>query len=247
MNFTFNGKESNLIMIEDGFVFPSLSKQVTYHDNNHASYRRRKRSTFEPFSFSVPFFARNNQNTMTRDDLNTIINNLFYSKGPQKFKLKNSGWHIIGEFNGPYETPNIINGFTSFEMEFTSSYSHKFYDGEQVVRTSDKRARISTKSQLPTIPLIELTGLSGNDVQISNSKHDGTFKRIRLSGNLPAGLTIDPQNETIYTTSTGTERLDLLRIDSNFEDFTLENLDVVVLTNESDTAAAKLTYKELML
>src|SRR5699024_12620670 len=142
---------------------------------------------------------------------------------------------------------NVINGLVSHELEFTSSYRHKFDDGEQVVRTSDKRARISTTSHLPTIPLIKLTGLSGNDVQISNSKHDGTFKRIRLSGNLPAGLTIAPQNETIYTTSTGTERLDLLRIDSNFEDFTLENVDVVVLTNESDTAAAKLTYKELML
>src|SRR5699024_6172095 len=152
-----------------------------------------------------------------------------------------------GEFNGPYELPNVINGFVSFELEFTSSYSHKFYDGEQVVRTSDKRARISTRSQLPMIPLIESTGLSGNDVQISNSKHDGTFKRIRLSGNLPAGLTIDPQNESIYTTSTGTERFDLLRIDSNFEDFTLENLDVVVMTSESDTSATKLTYKEYVL
>src|SRR5699024_6589312 len=99
-----------------------------------------------------------------------------------------------GEFNGPYASPNVLNGFVCFELEFTSSYSHKFYDGDQVVRTSDKRARISTKSQLPTIPLIELTGLVGNDVQISNSKRDGTFKRIRLSGNLPAGLTIDPQN-----------------------------------------------------
>lgn len=247
MNFTFNGKESDLIMIEDGFVFPSLSKQVTYHDNNHASYRRRKRSIFEPFSFSVPFFARNNQNTMTRDDLNVIINNFFYSKGPQKFKLKKSEWYMIGEFNGPYELPNVINGFISFELEFTSSYSHKFYDGEQIVETVGKRARIESKTQLPATPLIELTGLTGNDVQLSNSKDDGDFKRIRLSGNLPSAITIDPANETIYTTSTGTERLDLLRIDSNFEDFTIEHLDVVVLTNESDTATAKLTYKELML
>lgn len=234
-------------MIEDGFVFPSLSKQVTYHDNNHASYRRRKRSMFEPFSFSVPFFARNNQNTMTRDDLNVIINNFFYSKGPQKLKLKKSEWYMIGEFNGPYELPNVINGFVSFEMEFTSSYSHKFYDAEQVVRTTDKRARIESKTQLPSTPLIELTGLTGNDVQLSNSKDDGDFKRIRLSGNIPSAITIDPANETIYTTPTGTERIDLLRIDSNFEDFTIEHLDVVVLTNESDTAAAKLTYKELML
>lgn len=247
MNFNFDGKKDELIFIEDGFVFPSMSKKVQYHPTEHVSRRRRRRSIREPFSFSIPFFAKNNQNKTERDEVNERISKLFYSTSPERLKIKNSNWYMIGEFNGPYDLPNVINGFTSFEMEFTSSYSHKFYDGEQVVRTSDKRARISTKSQLPTIPLIELTGLSGNDVQISNSKHDGTFKRIRLSGNLPAGLTIDPQNETIYTTSTGTERLDLLRIDSNFEDFTLENLDVVVLTNESDTAAAKLTYKELML
>ena len=243
--FSYGGKSDELIFVEDGFTFPSMSKLVQYHDNTHSSYRQRRRSIREPFSFSLPImvFKKN----ASRQELNERLNNLLNSKGPQVLEFEDVDWYLIGEFNGPYEIPNTINYMTSFEMEFTSSYSHKFYDGEQVVRTSDKRAKISTKSQLPTIPLIELTGLSGNDVQISNSKHDGTFKRIRLSGNLPAGLTIDPQNETIYTTSTGTERLDLLRIDSDFEDFTLENLDVVVLTNESDTAAAKLTYKELML
>src|SRR5699024_8228798 len=144
--------------------------------NTHSSYRQRRRSIREPFSFSLPImvFKKN----ASRQELNERLNNLLNSKGPQVLEFEDVDWYLIGEFNGPYETPNTINNMTIFEMEYTASYSHRFYDGEQVVRTSEKRARISTKSQFPSTPLIELTGLSGNDVQISNSKHVGTFKRI---------------------------------------------------------------------
>ena len=39
----------------------------------------------------------------------------------------------------------------------------------------------------------------------------------------------------------------LLRFDSAFEDFKIKNSDVVVVTNASDSAQAKLIYKELLL
>src|SRR5699024_9243195 len=131
MNFSYNNKTNNLIVIEDGFTFPSMAKKVQYNESEHASYRRRKRSILEPFSFSVPFFVKNNQNKMGRDEVNRIVNETFYSSGPKKFKLKDSQWYMMGEFNGPYELPNVINVFNSFEMEFTSSYPYKFYDGER--------------------------------------------------------------------------------------------------------------------
>src|SRR5699024_7545515 len=129
---------------------------------------------------------------------------------------------LIGEFNGPYEMPNIVNGLTSFELEFTSEYSHKFYDEERTQTTgaTTKRVTINSKTQIPTVPLIELTGLSGNDVQVSIS--GDSFRRIRLSGNLPSNLTIDIENETIYETNSGVNRLNLLRIDSAFEDFKIK-------------------------
>ena len=180
-----------------------------------------------------------------RQELNERLNDLLYSDGPAKLEIEGLNWYLIGEFNGPYEMPNIVNGLTSFELEFTSEYSHKFYDSERTQTTSNKRVTISTRTQIPTVPLIELTGLSGNDVQVSIS--GDSFRRIRLSGNLPANLTIDIQNETIYETNSGVNRLNLLRIDSAFEDFKIKNGDVVVLTNAGSNASAKLTYKELLL
>ena len=98
---------------------------------------------------------------------------------------------------------------------------------------------------MPTIPLIELTGLTGTDVQISIS--GDSFRRIRLTGNIPSKLTIDIENEEIYETNSGLNRINLLRYDSAFEDFRIKDRDVVVLTNASETAKAKLTYKELLL
>lgn len=246
MNLQFNGKTNDLIFVEEEFVFPSMSKKVQYHPSEHASRRRRKRSIREPFSFSIPLIIKNNRNQLSRDEVNALVSQFLFSNGPKTMKVKNSNWYMIGEFMGPYELPTRINVFMVIDVEFASEYSCKFYDGEKV-QTASKTTTINTKTQIPTTPLIELTGLTGSDVQISNSKADGSFKRIRLTGALPAGITIDPQNETIFTTSTGTERLDLLRIDSNFEDFTLEDGDVITLTNAGTSAAAKLTYKELML
>src|SRR5699024_1188407 len=107
------------------------------------------------------------------------------------------------------------------------------------------RVTIKSRTQIPTIPLIKLRGLSGKDVQVSIS--GDSFKRIRLSGNLPSNLTIDIENEKIYETNSGLNRINLLRIDSAFEDFRIENNDVVVLTNSGSNAELELTYKELML
>ena len=242
--FSFNGKSDDLIFIEDGFTFPSMSKQVQYHDSTHSDYRRRRRATRVPFSFSLPIFAF--RKGIDRQELNERLNNLLYSDGPAKLEIEDLNWYLIGEFNGPYEMPNTVNGLTSFELEFTSAYSHKFYDTERTQTTgTTKRVAINSKTQIPTAPLIKLTGLSGNDVQVSIS--GDSFRRIRLSGNLPANLTIDIENETIYETNSGVNRLNLLRIDSAFEDFKIKNGDVVVLTNAGSNASAKLTYKELLL
>ena len=117
-------------------------------------------------------------------------------------------------------------------------------DGRKV-QTAAKTITINTKSQLPTTPLIELTGLTGTDVQISIT--GDAFRRIRLTGSIPSQLTIDIENEQIYETSTGLNRINLLRYDSAFEDFKIKDKDVVVLTNANETAKAKLTYKELLL
>ena len=238
--FSYDGKTDELIFIEDGFTFPSMSKQVQYHETNHSSYRRRKRATLSPLTFSIPVMVFK-KSWVTRSDLNDRLNYLLYSDGPKKLVFEDVEWYIEGEFNGPYEIPNTINYMTSFEIEFTTSHPYKILNEARTQEGST--ITIDTKSQLPTLPHIELTGLTGDDVQISNSKADGSFKRIRLSGSLPAGITIDPENETLYRTDTGDERLDLLRIDSNFEDFTLEDGDVVTVNQGS----AKLTYKELML
>lgn len=240
--FSYGGKSDDLIFVEDGFTFPSMSKQVQYGSTSHASYRQRKRSILEPFAFSIPIMAF--RKGVTRQELNERLNMLLYSEGPRILKFEDTNWYMIGEFNGPYEIPNTINGLTSFEIEFTSQYSVKFYDMEKV-QTASKTVTINTKSQLPTVPLIELTGLTGNDVQISIS--GDTFRRIRLTGSIPARLTIDIENEDIYETNSGINMMKLLRYDSAFEDFRIKNGDVVVLTNTGANAQAKLTYKELLL
>lgn len=246
MNFSFDGKQDRLILIRDGFEFPSMSEQVQYYDSEHSNRRRERRSTRVPFSFAVPIAILNDRNQLTRDEVMNRVNQMFYSDGPKKFKVKDSDWHFVGRFNGPYMLPNKINAFYETEVEFTSEYSHKFYDEERTQTTgTTKRVTINSKTQIPTVPLIELTGLSGTDVQVSIS--GDSFRRIRLSGNLTANLTIDIENETIYETNSGVNRLNLLRIDSSFEDFKIKNGDVVVLTNAGSNASAKLTYKELLL
>ena len=231
-------------MIEDGFEFPSMSTVTNFGDSSHSGYRYRRRLEREPYSFTVPFFVKNKQNTMTRDEVLKRVVNLFKSDSPRRFKVKDSDWHFIGEFNGPFNSTHYINGFMRFELDFVSQYSHKFYDEERT-QIANKTVTINSKTQLPTIPLIELSNLTGNDVQISIS--GDSFRRIRLSGYLPSLLTIDIENERIYETNSGLNMMKLLRYDSAFEDFKIKDSDVVVLTNASDTAQAKLTYKELLL
>lgn len=244
MQLTYAGKTDEIIGVEEGYTFPSMSKKVTYSDTSHASYRKRKRSILDPFSFFVPIMLFNRSNQIGAGELNERINKLLYSKGPEILKLEGVNWYVIGEFNGPFDFTHQIYNLTSLEVEFTSSYPYKFYDGERI-QTADKSVTISTKTQIPTTPLIELTGLTGNDVQISIS--GDSFRRIRLTGNLPSNLTIDIENEKIYETNSGVNRINLLRIDSAFEDFRIEHGDVVVLTNAGSNARARLTYKELLL
>ena len=240
--FSFAGKTDSLIFIEDGFTFPSMSKIVQYRNTSHASYRKRTRSILEPLTISIPIMAF--RRNVTRQELNERLSQLLYSESPRVLRIEGVDWYVIGEFNGPYEIPNTINGLTSFEIDFTSTYPYKFYD-EEKTQTANKTVIIKSKTQLPTIPLIELSNLTGNDVQISIS--GDSFRRIRLSGSLPSLITIDIENERIYETNSGLNMMKLLRFDSAFEDFKIKNNDVVVVTNASDTAQAKLTYKELLL
>ena len=240
--FSFAGKTDSLIFIEDGFTFPSMSKIVQYRNTSHASYRKRTRSILEPLTISIPIMAF--RRNVTRQELNERLSQLLYSESPRVLRIEGVDWYVIGEFNGPYEIPNTINGLTSFEIDFTSTYPYKFYDVEKT-QIANKTVTINSKTQLPTIPLIELSNLTGNDVQISIS--GDSFRRIRLTGELPSKITIDIENERIYETNSGLNMMKLLRYDSAFEDFKIKNNDVVVVTNASDTAQAKLTYKELLL
>ena len=240
--FSFAGKTDSLIFIEDGFTFPSMSKIVQYRNTSHASYRKRTRSILEPLTISIPIMAF--RRNVTRQELNERLSQLLYSESPRVLRIEGVDWYVIGEFNGPYEIPNTINGLTSFEIDFTSTYPYKFYDVEKT-QIANKTVTINSKTQLPTIPLIELSSLTGNDVQISIS--GDSFRRIRLTGELPSKITIDIENERIYETNSGLNMMKLLRYDSTFEDFKIKNNDVVVVTNASDTAQAKLIYKELLL
>ena len=240
--FSFAGKTDSLIFIEDGFTFPSMSKIVQYRNTSHASYRKRTRSILEPLTISIPIMAF--RRNVTRQELNERLSQLLYSESPRVLRIEGVDWYVIGEFNGPYEIPNTINGLTSFEIDFTSTYPYKFYDVEKT-QIANKTVTINSKTQLPTVPLIELSSLTGNDVQISISGN--SFRRIRLTGELPSKITIDIENERIYETNSGLNMMKLLRFDSAFEDFKIKNNDVVVVTNASDTAQAKLIYKELLL
>lgn len=246
MNFKYNNKTDKQFVIEKEFAFPSFSNVIQFRESNHSDIRRRLRNTRTPFTVGVPLIVLKKEKgiEISRDDLIARLNRLLYSEGPRELKLEDTNWHLIGEFQGPYVLPPYFDDFTTVNVEFVSEFSHKFYDGEKV-QTAAKTITINTKSQLPTIPLIELTGLTGTDAQISIS--GDSFRRIRLTGNIPSQLTIDIENERIYETSTGLNRVNLLRYDSAFEDFRIKDKDVVVLTNASETAKAKLTYKELLL
>lgn len=236
----YNGKQEDLVIFGNDFQVPSFTKATEHNDTSHASYRGRKRSKFEPFSFPVGLRVYNKNNALSMDEVVRRVNAFFNVDGPKKFKIPDTNYYFIGEFDGPIELDFRMNVINDIDLSFESSYSHKFYDGERI-QNANQTTTIRTKSQIPTIPLIELTGLSGNDVQISISGK--SFMRIRLSGNLPNRLTIDIENERIYETNSGVNMIDLLRIDSAFEDFRIEDGDVVTINN----GQAKLTYKELLL
>lgn len=243
-NPIFDGKQEEIVMFDNGFNVPSFTKETSYHESTHASMRRKIRSIYNPLSFPVQLRIYNKNNELSMDEVIRRANEFFYSDGPKEFKIPNTEYYFIGEFDGPIELPFNMNVIEYITMNFNSEYPYKFYDGEKKVSTQD-RVTIKSRTQIPTIPLIQLRGLSGNDVQVSIS--GDSFRRIRLSGNLPSNLTIDIENEKIYETNSGLNRINLLRIDSAFEDFRIENNDVVVLTNSSSDAELELTYKELML
>lgn len=244
MNFSYNGKTDDLFAIQEGFVFPSFTKNVQYRETTHSNLRNRIRHIYQPFDFEVPIILTTDNNRITRDEVTDRLNRLLMADGPSRFEPEDTDWYFLGEFGGPYYIPPFFDKFTEIQLQFSSRYSHKFYDIERT-QTANKTVTINTKSQLPVTPLIELTGLTGDDVQVSIS--GDSFRRIRLTGNLPSNLTIDIPNERIYETNSGLDRLNLLRFDSAFEDFRIEDSDVVVLTNSGENAQARLTYKELLL
>lgn len=231
-------------MFDKGFEVPSFTKETTYRDSSHSSYQVRQWHRFKPLEFDVPIRIYNKNNVLTMDEVIQRVNAFFYSEGPEVFKIPGSSYYFIGEFDGPIGLEFNMNVINYKSVKFISAYPYKFYDGERV-QIARKSVQINTKSQIPTIPLIELSNLTGTDVQISVTGDD--FRRIRLTGQLPSKLTIDIENEEIYETNSKVDMLNLLRFDSAFEDFKIKNGDVVVVTNANSTAQAKITYKELLL
>ena len=231
-------------MFDKGFEVPSFTKETTYRDSSHSSYQVRQWHRFKPLEFEVPIRIYNKNNVLTMDEVIRRVNAFFYSEGPEVFKIPETSYYFIGEFDGPIGLEFNMNVINYVSVKFISAYPYKFYDAERVQMAS-KTVQINTKSQIPTIPLIELSNLTGTDVQISISGDD--FRRIRLTGQLPSLLTIDIENEQIYETNSKVNMLHLLRFDSAFEGFKIKNGDVVVVTNASSTAQAKITYKELLL
>src|SRR5699024_190788 len=98
--FTYGGKSDSLIFVEDGFTFPSMSKQVQYGTTSHASYRQRKRSILEPFTLSIPIMAF--RKGVDRQALNERLSTLLYSEEPKILKFEDTNWYLIGECHGLY-------------------------------------------------------------------------------------------------------------------------------------------------
>ena len=249
----FKGVQDEIIMFDKGFQVPSFIKQTTFHSSTHSNFRRKIRSIYEPLSFPVALRIYNKNNALHMDEVIRRVNAFFYANEPDVFKIPGTDYHFIGEFDGPIELDFRMNVINYVSLNFESSYPFKFYDTErtQTTGTTTKRVTINSKTQISTVPLIELTGLSGDDVQVKRSRllpnGETESEGIRLSGNLPSNITIDIENERIYETNSGLNRINLLRIDSAFEDFRIQNNDVVVLTNSGANAQVKLTYKELLL
>lgn len=231
-------------MFDKGFTIPSFTKESSYHDTSHSNYKIRQRQRLTPLEFNVPFRIYNKNNALTMEQVIRRVNAFFYTESPARFKIPDTNYYFIGEFDGPIELEFNMNVINYIDLKFKSSYPYKFYD-EEKTQIANKTVTINSKTQLSTIPFIELSGLTGNDVQISIS--GDSFRRIRLTGELPSKITIDIENERIYETNSGLNMMKLLRYDSAFEDFKIKNGDVVVLTNAGSAVQAKLTYKELLL
>lgn len=240
----FKRKQSEIIMFDKGFKIPMFTKETTFADTSHSSYRRRRRHIYNPLGFKVPIRIYNKNNQLSIEEVMRRVNDFFYSEGPERFKIPDTSYYFIGEFDGPIEIDFNMNVINYVEVTFNSEYPYKFYDDEQVL-TVQKTVKVKSKTQLPTTPLIEFSGLSGNNLQLSVS--GDKFMRFRMSGNLPANISVDFENEKFYETNSGVDLTNLVHYDSAFSDFKIDDGDTLVLTNDSDTAKAVLTYKELLL
>ena len=238
MNFKFNNQTSDYLQVEDSFEIPVFPYEVDFHETEHSNTRIKKRGTFKPLEFDVPFNLYNNQNKTDRDTVLREVTKLL-SSGVGWFSLDDADWQMYGQFTGPFYVPKHINVFTVITLKFVSPYSFKFSKTETVLTGST--ITIPSTSFVPITPYIELTELTSNDVQVSVTGDE--FRRIRLSGTVPALLTIDIPNERIYETNSKVDRINLLHLDSSFEDFKVKSGDVIVTNN----GTMKIKYRELML
>lgn len=236
MNFKFHDETSDILQVEDGFEIPVFSYNVDYHATEHSNKRIKKRGAYEPLEFEVPFNLYTKRNSLDRDEVTRAVTELI-SKGTGYFSLDDSEYMFYGEFTGPFTVPKHINIFTVITLTFKSEYSFKFAKEETVL--TGKTVTVPDKLQIPVAPQIELTGAS-NDVQISISGDD--FRKMRLQGNVPSSLYIDIDKEIIQEKNTGINKVNLLLINSSFEDFLLRGGDVVT----TNSGTMKITFRELI-
>ena len=244
----FDGKSDDLITL-GAFRIPFFQKETQYISTEHADTRRRSRERFVPLEFEVPLNIWNGYNTIPIDEVIYRVNNWLYSDSPKKLKIPDTNFYFIGEFDGELDISLNMIALETITVTFKSEYAFKFLDDEKV-QSGVGKITIDSVTQMPTIPLIELSGVTGNDIQISvvGSK----FNRIRLindKGNLPDKLTLDIENERIYETLSGVDFMHSLvatsTLVSEFEEFKIKDRDVV--TSSQEDVTIKLTYKELIL
>lgn len=247
-NPIFNGKTDDLITV-GAFRIPFFQKETQYNSTEHANRRRRRRERFIPLEFELPLNIWNGYNAIPIDEVIYRVNNWLYSDGPKKLKIPGTNFYFIGEFNGELDISLNMIALETITVTFTSEYPFKFLDNEKV-QSGVGSIRINSATQMPTIPLIELSGVTGNDIQISVA--GSKFNRIRLineKGNFPDKLTIDIENERIYETLSGVDFMHSLvatsTLVSEFEEFKITDRDTVASSQEDVTI--KLTYKELIL
>ena len=244
----FDGKTDDLITL-GAFRIPFFQKETQYNSSEHANRRRRRRDRFVPLEFEVPLNIWNEYNTIPIDEVIYRVNNWLYSNGAKKLKIPDTNFYFIGEFDGELDISLNMIALETITVTFTSEYPFKFLDNERT-QSGTGSIRIDSVTQVPTIPLIELSGVTGKDIQISvvGSK----FNRIRLKndkGNFPDKLTIDIENERIYEPLSGVDFMHSLvatsTLVSEFEEFKIKDRDTV--TSSQKDVTIKLTYKELIL